>query len=419
MFDWIAELLKYVMIFCDKISFHNYALALFLFALIIKLLLFPFGIKQQKNQVKAASLRPKELAIKKKYNGRTDRTSQQNMQMEIQEMYQKEGYSQFGGCLPMLLQLPILYSLYAIIQNPLYYVCRFGVAQIEAVTEAYNRVQGIVSNAAGNAYTSTIKILNFISGEGNAQKIIDALPVDGVVPTGATTVNGAQITDWAVFKEDIAYRLTQQEMPNFKLFGFIDLAIQPNEQALWYFLVPVVVFIAMYATMKLQRKFTYQPAGADVQNNPSMKMMDILAPALSAFVSYSLPTALAFYWVYQNVLGLAQQIALSKMFPVPKLSDEEIKRLQKEAEKEAAAARKAQAVQNKQNAAKRSLHHIDDDEEYIPRRGTDDSMEDDGIFAKHREENAAKKGKNAMISKADIKGEDKEQNEENNSEGNK
>lgn len=413
MFDWIAEILKYVMIFCDKISFHNYALALFLFALIVKLALFPFGIKQQKNQVKAAHLRPKEYAIRKKYNGRTDKTSQQNMQMELQEMYQREGYSQFSGCLPMLIQLPVLYSLYAIIQNPLYYVCRFGVAQIEAVTEAYNRVQGIVAKGGNTAYSSTIKILNFIGDDGNAQKIIDALPVDGVVPEGAKTVGGEAITEWSVFVQDIAYRLTEQTMPNFKLFGFIDLAIQPNEQMWWYILVPVVVFLAMFATMKIQKKFTYQPAAsADVQNNISMKMMDIMMPAMSAFISWSLPVALAFYWVYQNVLGLAQQIALSKMFPIPKLSEDEIKRLQREAEKEAVAAKKAEAAVKKENANKRSLHHIDDEEEYIPRRAADNSMEDDSRLIKNKEKPSKKKG--SAIQQADIKEDKKETNDEEN-----
>ncbi len=413
MFDWIAEILKYVMIFCDKISFHNYALALFLFALIVKLALFPFSIKQQKNQVKAAHLRPKEYAIRKKYNGRTDKTSQQNMQMELQEMYQREGYSQFSGCLPMLIQLPVLYSLYAIIQNPLYYVCRFGVAQIEAVTEAYNRVQGIVVKGGSAAYSSSIKILNFIGDEGNAQKIIEALPVDGVVPEGAKTVSGEAITEWSVFVQDITYRLTEQTMPNFKLFGFIDLAIQPNEQMWWYILVPVVVFLAMFATMKIQKKFTYQPAAsADVQNNISMKMMDVMMPAMSAFISWSLPVALAFYWVYQNILGLAQQIALSKMFPIPKLSDDEIRRLQREAEKEAAAAKKAEAAVKKENANKRSLHHIDDDEEYIPRKAADNSMEDDSKLIKNKEKPSKKKG--SAIQQADIKEDKKETNDEEN-----
>lgn len=403
MFDWLAEILKYVMIFCDKVSFHNYALALFLFALIIKVILFPFGIKQQKNSVKSAQLRPKELAIRKKYKGRTDKQTQQKMTMEIQEMYQKEGYSQFGGCLPLLIQLPVLYSLYAIIQNPLYYVCRFSTAQIETITEAYNRATGYISGVANSTYTAAINVLSYVNKNG-ADSIIEALPKDGVVPQGAVDAGGAAITEWSGFCTDIANRLSSPDLPNFNLFGIIDLGKAPNLSSGWYLLVPVVVFLAMFLTMKLQKKFTYQPMAAEGTPNMSMKMMDIMMPALSAFISYSLPTALAFYWVYQNVLGLAQQIALSKMFPIPKLSDEEIRQMQKEAEKEAAAAKKAQAAERKEHA-KRSLHHIDDDEEYLPRRGTDDSMEDDSVFTKNKEQSS----KTKSIAKAELKEDVKEE----------
>ena len=73
LFEWLAEGLKYLMIFCDRIAGHNYWLSLLLFALIIKLLLFPLGIKQQRNQQKLALLRPKEEAIKRKY--KTDNIS--------------------------------------------------------------------------------------------------------------------------------------------------------------------------------------------------------------------------------------------------------------------------------------------------------------------------------------------------------
>ena len=396
MFDWLAEILKYVMIFCDKISFHNYALALFLFALIVKIILFPFSIKQQKNSVKSAQLRPKELAIRKKYKGRTDKQTQQKMTMEIQEMYQKEGYSQFGGCLPLLIQLPVLYSLYAIIQNPLYYVCRFTTAQIETITEAYNRATGYIDGVANSTYTAAINVLSYINKNG-AEAIINAFPKDGVVPTGAVDAGGTAISDWSAYCGDIATRLNSPDLPNFSLFGIIDLGKAPNVASGLYLLVPVVVFLAMYFTMKLQKKFTYQPmASQDAANNMSMKMMDIMMPALSAFISYSLPTALAFYWVYQNVLGLGQQILLSKMYPIPKLTDEEIRQMQKEAEKEAAAARKAQAAEKKERA-KRSLHHIDDDEEYIPRRKADDRMEDDSVF-----KNKSEKGKKS-IDKAQLK----------------
>lgn len=96
---WIGSFLGWL----DKIT-GSYMIAIFLFAVIVEILmLLLFGIKQQKNSIKQASLRPKEQAIRKKYAGRDDKVTQQKVSEEIQEMYQKEGYSVFGGCLPALL----------------------------------------------------------------------------------------------------------------------------------------------------------------------------------------------------------------------------------------------------------------------------------------------------------------------------
>ena len=86
----------------------NYLLVLLIFAVLVEILMLPLGIKQQKNSIKQARLRPKEMAIRKKYAGRTDAVTQQKMQAEIQELYRKENFNQFAGCLPMLIQLPII-----------------------------------------------------------------------------------------------------------------------------------------------------------------------------------------------------------------------------------------------------------------------------------------------------------------------
>lgn len=106
---------------CYSISFNNYILTLFIFALVMQIILFPFGIKQQKSTVKRASLRPKEEEIMRRYRGRNDRETQQKMQMEIQEMYKAEGYSPTAGCLPLLIQFPIIISLFGVVRAPLTY----------------------------------------------------------------------------------------------------------------------------------------------------------------------------------------------------------------------------------------------------------------------------------------------------------
>ena len=111
----------YVMKGCLWVGQNYYWVAIILFSLIMELVLLPLSIKQQKSSVKQATLRPKEIAIKRKYKNRTDRESQQQMNMEIQEMYQKNGYNMFGGCLPLLIQLPIIMILYSIVRQPLQY----------------------------------------------------------------------------------------------------------------------------------------------------------------------------------------------------------------------------------------------------------------------------------------------------------
>ena len=84
MFDFLAKILGYVMRGCYWLS-NNYVVALLLFALAMQVLMCPLGIKQQKNMVKQASLRPKEMAIRNKYRGRNDRVTMQKMQQERQE----------------------------------------------------------------------------------------------------------------------------------------------------------------------------------------------------------------------------------------------------------------------------------------------------------------------------------------------
>ena len=98
---------------------------MFFYALIFQLILLPLAIKSHKAQLRSAAMRPKEMAIRKKYNGRTDRATQQKMQQEIQEMYQKEGYSPLSGCLPLLLQLPLIFILFAIVRYPIQYSSSF------------------------------------------------------------------------------------------------------------------------------------------------------------------------------------------------------------------------------------------------------------------------------------------------------
>lgn len=337
MFDFLYQGLGYVMRFCYyTIGFESYALALLWFALIVKLILLPFGIKQQKNQIKGAKLRPKMYAIEKKYAGRTDRVTMQKKQQEIMEMQQREGYSPLAGCLPMLIQLPLILMLYRIIQRPLTYICRLSEETIQKLSEIFG-----VKSA-----TSEIEILGHIRNTDNA--------------TALSLLEGIDI-------------------PNFTLFGGLDLAVSPQFWS-WALLIPVFVFASQFFTMKLTRILNPPLAGQTQtkETEMSMKIMDFTMPAMTFFLGIKLPAALGLYWIYQSVLAIGQMLLLSKTMPLPRFTEEELKAAERELRgkapkrviatgnhgPKAVDAAPTYEVVDEDRPRPRSLHYIDEEDDY-------------------------------------------------------
>lgn len=308
----------------------SYAIALLLFAVVIKIVLLPFGIKQQKNAIKQAKLRPKEMAIRKKYAGRDDKPTQNKMQQEIMELYQKEGFNPMGGCLPLLLQMPIIVILYRIVYMPLTYICQLSPQRISAL-QATAEAAGLLGEGGKWTAQAEIQLLSMIKS------------------------NPASFDAEAV-----------QSLPQLHLFGIeaLDLSASPSEMNLsWLVAIPVLVFLTTFLSMKLTRRFTYQsPDQAAQQNTLSMKIMDFAMPLFSLWISFSLPAALGLYWIYQSILSFGQQYLLYKLMPMPQFTEEDYRRAEKEMGVKGKGAKKAaDAIPG----AVRSLHHIDD-EDYLP-----------------------------------------------------
>ena len=226
------------------------------------------------------------------------------------------------------------------------------------------------------------------------------------MPTGAVGAAGQTFANYAEFRADLVQQLTTKNFPNFKMFGFIDLSVMPSEQILWYILIPIITFGLLLLTAKLQKKFTYQPLSAELQQkNFSTKLMEYMMPALSAMIAFSLPSALAFYWIYQNVLGFGQQVLLSKLFPTPKMSEAEIKEALKEADRQAYEAKKAEEKR------KKSIHEEDRAMSEM-NRGTgvpEGWVEPMGPSSVKPESTDSKKGKKSkVLDRAEMKNDKKE-----------
>ena len=387
--DFITIPIGYILKFFSNICGNNYILAILLFAILTELIMaLVFGIRQQKNSIKQARLRPKEAAIRKKYAGRDDKPTQQKMTQEIQELYQKEGYNPMGGCLPLLIQFPILIALYNIVIDPLKYIC--GLSQ-DAIAQVANII-GMDSSRGTMAMLGPIEKMGYEAFQN----------VEGFTPE--------------VF----------ENMPNLTVFGILDLSVMPSEcmnlEAIktvsgWLvLLVPVLTFLSYFFSMKLTRKFSYQPV-TDTQQSQmgcSNKMMDITMPLFSVFISFGVPAALGIYWIFKSLLGIVKQIILYYAIPLPKFTEEDYKAAEKEV---FARADKSDRVE-KSGRVVRSLHHIDDED-------FDDTREaalkhKEALAAQEKEDkekNAAKKSglfSGVTLKKDDRRAEEKENNDNNN-----
>ena len=336
MFDWLYSALGSLLYWFSVAMGNSYVLALILYALVFKVVFLPFAIKQQKNQVKMANLTPKIELIKAKYRGRTDRVTMQKMQQEIMELQQREGASPLGGCLPMLIQLPIIIFLYNVIRSPLTYICR------------YNYDDG------------SMHLLNKKAVElGLAQSETAFSKLDEI-----TRIGMLQEAGFSGFGAADGYE-SLRALPDISLFG-VNVGSSPNAVfdggALWVIIFsPILAAALQWLSMFLTRRWNgnaNQLATPDGQTAASMKIMDLVFPLMTLFIAFSFSALMGLYWIFQSVLGILQTFILSRVMPMPHFTEEQLKQMRKEQK----AQEKAQKALLKGQEKYRSLHYIDEDD---------------------------------------------------------
>ncbi len=399
-FDAILRGVGYVLGLMTKyLTFgtNNYILSLLYFGLVVELLMIPMAISQQKNMIKQAKLRPKEMAIRKRYAGRNDQATMQKVNQEIQELYQKENYSPFSGCLPLLIQLPIMIALYQVVIDPAFYVLGQAKAFSSAMMQYFT-----TSQAAGgfggvlNSDRGTIEILSKLRENGieafeslknfayfqNSDALYNALSSieeAGGIPSVNIGSWNFGLTPWSAVTTGGGFFASHW----------------------WLLLVPVLTFVVYFASMKINRKLSYQPTTAenDKATGCSNSMMDIMMPMMSVYIAFIVPAAIGVYWMFKSVLTTIKQLIMKQVMPLPKFTEEDYKAAEKELYgKNPPKAPKASSGTRNSNV--RSLHHIDDDEydakgNYIGRPET----------AKEQDEEAEKKNQKAPAMAEPLKDE--------------
>ena len=357
----------------NTLCFGSYLAGICVFAVIIEILMLPFAIKQQKNSIRQAKLRPKEMAIKNKYKGRNDQPTMQKMQQEIQELYQRENFSPYSGCLPLLIQLPIIMALYSIIIDPLHYVMGQTAGMSQALTTF-----ATASRAAGG--------LGCVFGNTNGSILL----LSELKSAGVAAFESVSSFRFFENSEEIFTALSgiSGKIPSFSIGG-INFGLTPSFSGnLLLLLVPVLTFVTYFLTSKLNRKFMAQPVaneGVDAKQVAcSNTMMDVTMPMMSTFFTFMVPALVGVYWMFRSLVGLGKQFIISRIMPLPTFTEEDYKQAAKEM-----AGKRTVVKKSERAGSVRSLHHIDD-EDYEDTRERALARKA-AIEAREREEQEAKK----------------------------
>ncbi len=258
----------------------NYGIAVILFTVIVKIILVPLGIKQQKTTVKTKQVRPELEKIQAKYKNDKEKLNEETM-----KLYQKYGINPMGGCLPLLIQLPILLGLYRVIQEPITWVLRLAPSQA---------IKGLVESGK-------------ITAEAALSRLLSLAP-EGVEVSG--------LTDFSEIINTFGQKVTQIQIAsefdliNFNLLG-LDLSQTPNISdisPLW--IVPILATGAAFFSNWVSSKMNPMSE----EQAQQMKTMNMMMPLMTAFFTFTLSAGIGVYWFISTMLSVLQTVLLTKYY---------------------------------------------------------------------------------------------------------
>lgn len=323
--------------------FGSYGLALIFFAIVVKLILFPFSLKGKRSMIQMNMLSDKMQKLQKQYGKDKERYN-----LEVQKLYEKEKVNPMSGCLWSFVPLLILLPLYAIIRQPLKYM--MGVNSQDLLNAVANAVQW---NSAALDMGWIKEAADSFANTGYNQLYLASL----ITPENLASVQAA-----------VGEAGSKIFSINFDFLGLIDLSQTPQLK-FWtisggfgLFLLPVISaasgFVFSLISMKTN---SVNQKSAQAANNATAKSMLIISPLMSLWIGFAMPAALCVYWIANNLLSMLQEFLCGKLlkkdYEKAAAQQAERERQEKEEEKErrrlAAEERARRLEEEKQNKGKK------------------------------------------------------------------
>ncbi len=276
--NFLYEILGTVLSFIYNIV-PNFGWAVIILTVIVRLILLPLTIKQQNSMTNMQKLQPELEKLQKKYGKDKEKLSEETM-----KLYKEYNVNPMGGCLPLLIQMPILIAVYGVIQRPITYLLKIKLPN------------GVLDALKQTAADTELNIVAFVNNNLSAAQELLA-------------------------KAKLDFDLTSLQI-NFDFLG-INLGLTPNNPQGNYLLwaIPVVCVITSFLVSKVSQ--ATQPKKDNKDKNPQqgqMNAMMYIFPFMTGYFCYILPAAMGIYWVAGNVLQIIQTVVLNKIM-AKKLED--------------------------------------------------------------------------------------------------
>lgn len=287
-------------------------ISVILFTIIVRLILLPMTIKQQKFSKLSGLMNPELQEIQAKYKDKRDQVSMMNMQAETKAVYEKYGTSPTGGCLTMLIQLPIMFALYRVIYKIPGYVTKIR----ELCGGIADKIMG-----TGDDWATKLDAINGISVSASTGKATLIDKIYNLSPEKWSEVQNA------FSSVDFGNAYDQIHGYN-NLFG-ISLTQAPGWRLSWALIIPILAGLTQWLSVKLMENKNNVNVGSQNDQQAgmasSMKVMNTIMPILSAVFCVSFASCIGLYWIASSVVQIVVQLVINK-----KMNDKDVDEIVKE-----------------------------------------------------------------------------------------
>ena len=309
----------------NTIGFHNYVISLILFTIVYKLILLPLSIKQMRNTQKMQEFQPELQRLQERYKNDKEKLNEMTM-----KFYQEKGYNPTSGCLPLLIQFPIIIALFYVIRMPMTYM-------LELPAKAVGEMV-IASVEKGELSKDTLKNKNYDAIKDN--------PIDVYMAYNSSDAyfEIRLIESYKKHPEIIDNNPTLTEdkkelLKNFdlKMFNIFNLGVQPSLNpsiikedpgayvpALILLIIAVVVsyFTSLLMMPNARQKKDPKDKKAKDPSGCAGKSMLYMGPIMTLWIGTIAPSGLAFYWIINSVLSYVQHVLMNTKFKKDKEGSE-------------------------------------------------------------------------------------------------